>query len=391
MWKKTLTVLLAAVLLCGPLAACGGTEKDAERDTYMELILTDWMRCISASEAMYEDLDWAISYITAFGGQPDWDALLSARAAIELAAKRIELREAPEWDAPAEAYEYFMDREIDLSFVRPELENFESDRQSLLTACNMLRQSLMADVFFRDGLPRTADAAGLEAGMDQASLEYLAYSTEYLLMELDDGEWADKVHRSMKEACPRIDAARGSARTVEEVQEAASGALESISDAVTELAAVAGRSQAELDLIQEYREQGNTDAMLSMFSTIAGLPALLPDPGWELTEAHYYWTDEDGSRRYLTKPEELTAPPESCVLEFSDVTEEELVGYLSLLHDGRGLGGKWSDRENGYYDVFFQAGDSVLTVSWTEKGAAMYMLENPVCLAPDWFILANQN
>lgn len=394
MGKKMLAALMAAVLLCGLLTACGGkaeSEKDAEYDTYMELILTDWMRYISASEAMHEDLDWAISYTADFGDQPNWDTLLCARAAIELAAKRIELRGEPAWDTPAEAYDYFIARGADVSFVQPELESFESSRQSLLTSCNVLRQNLMSDIFFLDGLPRTVDTAKTKARINEAALEYLAYSTEYLLMELNDEEWLEKVHESMKEACPRISTVRDASMTAEEVKEAASNAVESTADATTALAAAVGRSQAELDLMQEYFDQGDFDGVMSMFSTIDGLPGLLPDPGWKLAEAAYYWTEADGTRRYLTKNEDLTGPPEGCVLKFPEVTEEEVVEYISVLNDEIGLDGEWSDHENGYYDVFFRAGDSVLAVSWAEKGAAIYMLENPVCLAPDWFIIANMN
>lgn len=394
MGKKMLAALLAAVLLCGALAACGGKsepERDAEYDTYMDLMLTDWMRYLSASEAMYEDLDWAFSYTAALDGRPDWDALLCARAAVELAAKRIELREAPAWDAPAEAYDYFMGRETDVSFVQPELEKYEANRQMILDSCNALRQNLMFDVFFQDGLSRTVDAAAAKARLIGASLDYLAYSTEYLLMELNDGKWTDKVHESMKEACPRINAIRDASMTKEDLQEAASSAVEAYSDTLAEYVSVVGRKQAEFDLISEYIAQGDLDAVKAMFSAIDGLPTLLPEPGWELTEAAYYWTNEDGTHRYLTKKEDLTGPPENFVLEFSDVTEEEVIEYISLLHNEIGLDGEWTDCENGYYDVYFQAGDSVFAVSWTEKGATVYMLKNPVCLVPDWFIPADTN
>lgn len=399
MVKKILAVLLAAALLCGLLTACGGEknpskkpEKDEEYNEYIELILTDWMRYISASEAMYEDLDWAISYIAAFGEQPEWGTLLSARAAIELTAKRIELREEPAWDAPKEAYDYFMDREIDVSFIQPELAEFEVNRQFMLRTCELLRQNLMVDVFTRDGLPRTVDTAAVKAEENRATLAYLAFSTDYLLLELDDAEWTEKVHKAMRESSPRIDAARDPALTTkEELEQAASDALEVISATVTDLTSLLGRSQAELDLLREYTAQGDIEAIIAMYGTIGGLPTLLTDPGWELAEARYYWTNEDGTRRYLTKKEDLTSPPEHCVLEFSDVTEEEVVEYLYLLHEVLGLDGDWVDGEDGYYDVYFQAGDSVLAVSWGEKGAAIYMLETPVCLAPDWFIAANQS
>lgn len=396
--KKILAVLLAAMLLCGVLTACGEKGnppeepgKDTERDEYIGLILTDWMRYISTEEAMYEDLDWAISYIAALGEQPEWGTLLSARAAIELAAKRIELREEPAWEAPEEAYDYFMDREIDVSFVQPELAGFESNRQSLLNACVMLRQNLMNDVFSQDGLPRMVDIAAIHAGEDRAFLTYLAMTTDYLLLELNDAEWTEKVHKSMQEFSPRIDAARDPAlTTAEELKNAASDTLEALSDELTEFASMVGRSQAELDLLQVYAARGDTEAINAMSGAIEGLPTLLPNPGWDLTEGYYYWTNEDGTRRYLTKKEDLTDPPEHCSLEFSNVTEEEVVQYISLLYDGLGLRGEWVDGEDGYFDVYLQCGDSVLVVSWTEKGAVIYMLETPVCLAPDWFIAANQ-
>lgn len=400
MLKKILAVLLAAALLCGPLAACGGKEdapettkieENEEYEAYIELMLTDWMRYISASEAMYEDLDWAISYIAAFGEQPDWGSLLSARAAVELAAKRIELREEPAWDAPEKAYDYFMDREIDVSFIQSELESFGIHRQSLLVTCEMLRQHLMNDVFSRDGLPRTVDIAAVEGDQNRATLTYLAFSTDYLLLELNDSEWAEKVHKAMQESSPQINAARDpSLTTKEELEEAASDMLDELSDSEAELASLVGRSQAELDLLQEYLAEGDVESIIAMYGTIEGLPTLLTDPGWELTEALYYWTEADGTRRYLTKKEDLTGPPEHCILEYSDVTEEEVVEYIYLLHEVLGLDGRWVDGEDDYYDVYFQTGDSVVVVSWEEKGAAIYMMETPVCFAPDWFISANQ-
>lgn len=398
MSKKILAVLLTAVLLCGMLTACGGKEnsseepvKDTEYDEYIELILTDWMRCISASEAMYEDLDWALSYIAAFGEQPEWNTLLSARAAIELTAKRIALREKPAWDAPEAAYDYFMDREIDVSFVQPELESFEFNRQSLLQTCNLLRQDLMYDVFTRDGLPRTVHTAEIEAEYSRASLEFMAYDTDYLLLELGDAEWTEKVHKSMGEYSPRIEAARNpSLTTEEELKKAASAALDALEAAEAELTSVVGRSQAELDLLREYIAQGDDAAAIAMFSTIEGLPGLLPNPGWDLTEGLYYWKDEDGTRRYLTKKEDLTGPPEHCVLTFSNTTEDEVVEYIYFLHEVLGLDGNRVDGENGCYDVYFQVGDSSLVVSWTEEGAVIYMLETLACLVPDWLITASQ-
>lgn len=400
MSKKILAALLTAALLCALLTACGGKENpapseapinDTEHGQYIELILTDWMRYISASEAMYEDLDWAISYIAAFGEQPEWSTLLSARAAIELAAKRIELREEPAWDAPKEAYDYFMDREVDVSFVQPELADFEVNRQSLLRTCELLRQNLMNDVFTLDGLPRTVDTAAMEAEYNRAFLTYLAFNTDYLLLELDDAEWTEKVRRAMQESSPRINAARDPALTTEEeLEKAALDTLDAISSAMTDLTLLVGRGQAELDLLREYYDRGDTEAIVAMFGTIGGLPTLLADPGWELTEAYYYWTNEDGTRRFLTKKEDLTGPPEHCILEYSGVTDNEVVEYIYFLHDVLGLDGSWVDGEDGCYDVYFQAGDSILTVSRTEDGAAIYMLETPVCLAPDWFIAANQ-
>ncbi|MDE7261625.1 MAG: hypothetical protein K2N78_06125 [Oscillospiraceae bacterium] len=391
--KKILAILLTAILLCGLLTACGEAPTPAPKDDngYTELILTDWMRYISAEEAMYEDLDWAISYITAFGEQPEWSTLLSARAAVELAAKRIERRDEPAWDAPEEAYGYFMDREVDVSFVQPELAGFEGSRQSLLITCETLRQNLMSDVFTRDGLSRTVDTAAIHREENNISLTYLALTTDYLLLQLDDTEWTEKVHESMQEFSPRISAARNPVlTTAEDLENAASDTLESLSAVVTELTSLVGRGQAELDLLREYTVRGDTASILAMYGTIEGLPALLPDPGWDLAEADYFWTDEDGTRRYLTKKEDLTGPPEHCVLEFANVTEDEVVEYISYLYEVLGLNGDWVDGEDGYYNVYFQCGDSVLSVSWTEKGAAIYMLSTPVCLAPEWFIIANQ-
>lgn len=389
--KKILSFLLAAILFCGLLlTACGKKEPPLDEEK-LELVLTDWMRYISSQEAMYEDLDWAISYIEAFSEQPDWNTLQSARAAVELAAKRIELRDEPAWDAPEEAYRYFMDRGIDVSFIQPELSGFESGRQSMLLTCKTLRENLVNTVFMRDGISRIMDTMAFYEQEHQLSLTYLAINTDYLLLNLNSAEWTEKVYKSMQEASPRIYAARDPGlATAEALEEAAAETMEAYSAILSDRALLVGREQADLDLILAYIERGDTASLLSMYGTIEGLPALLPDPGWDLEEAYYFWDNEDGTRRYLTKKEDLTGPPEHCILEFSDVTEDEVVEYIAYLYEVLGLSGRWVDGENGDYNVYFQCGDSVLAVSWEEKGAAIYMLEDPVCLAPDWFIEANQ-
>lgn len=385
--------MLIMSLLCGLLVACGKkpdpdkVHPDKVYDEYIEAVLTDWMRYISVQDNMYEDLNWALSYIEAFTNDPDWGALLNARAAVELVMERIELREEPEWSAQEEAYNYFMEREKDVSFIQPELETFEYNRNSMLQTCNMLRYALMADSFLLDGIPRTSDTVATIRGENNSNLRYLALSTSYLLLELNDAEWTEKVRKSMLDFCPQISAVSDPALIEkEQVEAAASDVLDELADLITEKQLLLGRSRADSDLLAEYINQGNDAAIDAMLSNIDGLPTVLPDPGWELASGRYFWTNEDGSRRYLTKKEDLTSPPESCILEYADVTEPEVIEYISLLYHDIGLDGEWVDGENDFYNVYFQAGDSVFVVSWSEEGAAIYMLRNPVCLAPDWFI-----
>lgn len=394
MRKRILSVLLMISLLCGLFAACGkasgptGEQKDEKYDEYMEAVLTDWVQSISASEAMYTDLDWALSYIDAFANNQTWDALLNARAAVELVIKRTKLREEPEWAAPEEAYSYFMEQEKDISFVQPELESFEYNRNAMLQTCTMLRYDLMTDAFLLDGIPRIADTVTAERDAKKYNLQYLALSTNYLLLELNDTEWAEKVYRSMRDFCPQIAALReGGPTEKDELEAAVSIALDEYSDLLAEQAFLVGRSQAVTDLLDAYVTQGNHADIAAMCSSIDGLPSVLPDPGWELDSGQYFWTDEDGSHRYLTGTEDLTSPPENCVLNYADVTEPEVLEYIFFLNH-IGLDGERVDGEDGFYSVCFQTGDSDFVVSWTEKGAAIYMLKGPVCLAPDWFVFS---
>lgn len=385
--------MLIMSLLCGLLAACGkkpdpvDVHPDKVYDEYIEAILTDWVQYISVMEAMYEDLDWALSYVKAFADNPEWGALLSARAAVELVMKRMELREEPEWLAQEETYNYFVKREKDVSFIQPELEEFEYNRESMLLTCNMLRYHLATDIFLLNGIPEAADITAIMRDEKDNILQYLALSTNYLLLELDDAEWTEKVLKSMRDYCPQIEAASNPFLTEKgQTESAASTVLDELSDLEIQYQIWVGQSQADLDLLTEYINQGNDAAIDAMLSNIDGLPAVLPDPGWELASGQYYWTNEDGSHRYLTKKEELTSPPENCILKYADVTEPEVVEYIYLLHEAIGLNGRWENDGDDFYKVYFQVDDSIFVVSWSEEVAAIYMLKNPVCLAPGWFI-----
>lgn len=392
--KRTLALLTAVLCLCIWLTACGGTAEPEPEEPAGELqeqqLLSDWFDYLFACENLYGDMQWAISYIHEFLETPSWERLQTARMALNTAKLYIEQREKPEETMTAEAYDQFLRQGMDVSFVHPEIGTFQQEKQSALTHCLQLEHGLFQDAFGvreRANLARYTDILQQEFQQD---ICYLALSTDNLLLTLGDSDWTQKFRSFIAENCPLISAEQTGIANSDALYEQASAVLDEIEELRTLQSEELGSARASLNRMEDAMSNGDLETLAANAAPIDGLPLLMPCPDWfdtESAEYYYYWSGNDGTRTYPTEREDLCGTPDGCVITCPGVSLEALLDYRETLA-GVGLECLSTQEEDGVCSVYYEVGGSTIVFSWEADAVQIFMLEEPVCLAPVWYFYA---
>lgn len=388
--KRILTFLMAVLCLCTLLTACGRTdtpEPEPEKELPEQQLLSDWFDYLLASENLYGDMQWAISYINDFLETPSWEQLQIARMALNTAKLYITQREKPEETMTAEEYDRFLRQGMDVSFVHPEIGTFQQGKQSALTSCLLLEYGLFQDAFGtreREHLALYTDILQREYIQD---IRYLALCTDNLLLTLGDDDWTQKFRSFVEENCPLIAAEQTDLEDPDALYELASAALDEIEELKTLRSEELGLARASLNRMEDAMANGGLETLAANAAPIDGLPILLPYPEWydmESAEYYYYWSSSDGSRTYPTEREDLREAPSGCVITCPGVSLEELLDYQDTLARV-GLECISTQEEDGSCNVYYELGESTFVFSWQEDAVQIFMLEEPICLAPVWY------
>jgi len=393
--KRILAALTAALCLCAWLTACGGTaapepEPEGQAGELPEQqLLSDWFDYLFASENLYGDMQWAISYINDFLERPSWERLQIARMALNTAKLYIEQREKPEETMTAGEYDRFLQQGMDVSFVHPEIGTFQQGKQSVLTSCLLLEYGLFQDAF---GARERTNLAGYTDTLQREFCEevrYLALCTDNLLLTLGDDDWTRKFRSFVTENCPLIAAEQTDIKDSDALYEQASMALDEIEALRTQQSEELGSARASLNRMKNALENDDLEALAANAAPIDGLPLLLPWPEWydiENAEYYYYWSGSDGNRTYPAECDDLQNAPDGCVITCPGVSLEALLDYRDALA-GTGLACVSTREEDGSCDVYFEVGGSTFVFTWEDGAVQIFMLEEPICLVPVWYFL----
>ena len=386
MKKRVFALLLALTALL--LAGCGGQQKKELPGELTQRLLSDWFDYLFACENLYGDMQWAISYIERYGETPSWDNLLRARMALYTARQYIRQREKPAETLTAQDYAGCLDTGRDLSFVQPEIGGFAQDKQSALTRCELLWTGLHNAVFTRRQSAALREEAAVYRQIFDCDLRYLALTTNYLLLEIDDGAWQEKFCGFVEENCPLIFAAWGEyVEDSSQLVQLTSDTLDALEALRTRDAALTGRAQANLDLFEDAANSGDWSEVADDIAEIEGLPLPLLCPDWldaEKMECYYYWNEPDGTRTIPGERGDIPRGADGCLINVPEVDQEAFWAYRDLLaaHGLTALA-EDTDSQTIYYD--FAGCDFAL--SWEEGEAQIFMMEQPACFVPYWYFL----
>lgn len=383
------TVLFICILLsaCGKSTVSESSPDVQEEDDSVQHLLSDWFDYLFACENLYSDMQWAVSYVDGFLETSSWENLLKARMALSTAKRYIEQREKPDESMTAETYDKFLRQGMDVAFTHSEISTFPQGKQSALTSCLVLQYGLSQDVFGsreRENLARYTDVLQQEYIQE---LRYLALTTDYLLLTLGDGTWTQKFRSFTTENCPLIAAEQTEFTDPDLLYEQASAALNEIEALRAQQNEQLGSARAGLNRFKDALEQNSLEALAANSAPIDGLPLVLPYPDWydiENAEYYFYWNNSDGSRTYPVERDVLSEPPDGCVVTCFNVSREELLAYQDAL-SAMGLHSLYTNEEEGSYTVYYETAGSTFVFTWEDDTVQIFMMEQPICLAPIWY------
>ena len=409
MAKRWISAVLAALLMMTALS--GWTL--AEEKTPKEKLIDDLMSGMGTYDRMFGDMYWALEYVEIYDATRRWGDLQLARTALNLVLQDALELTPPVTTLTAKDLETLQGEGIDASFSREYQETFAEDRNEMLDKCLNYNWHILYSVFEEDVWKRAASHMRLFDEYAESYLQYSAITVDWLTTQTDDMEWIGELERAFAEKCPMSNQRRlKGVFSAEDVTRLA----EEISMRLMELQTELSQSYAENKYMYYRDSDAYADGKLEQTlkdnrANITGLAALVPEAPWDdliypdidldaidlatvqredllAQDYMYLWRCEDGK---LSKPavlDALESPPDACVIATRRVSREEMENYCVELELTEGIERVDLTGDSDSLKVTFKAGESVFVLEWQSEVATVFMLENPVCFAPEWYIAA---
>lgn len=386
---KHISHALVALMLTLTLLMGGVVRAEAPEEAPVDRIMADFCAVTEGEAQMYDALLWAISYIERYDQSRTWEDLMLARTAACTAWKAIATMETPAFRGTAEDYKAVMRDGMDMAHVEIMAQDFEICRTMLANTTLNLIYAVMQNVYETRGWSISLRHAAVVREGCEDELLYSACTVDWTLLELNDASRTERIGALLAADCPSVATRRAGEPVDQASLEGTAGALrDRISDRqLTALSEILGQETALIDAYADALENGDGMAALGDPIAIAGLPPILPLPGWEdllNAEYVYYWNEGDGIR-LPEAGEALEAAPDGCVITVRNVTRSAVERYRDLLSRNPGIVPLNEPAAEGGLKLMYSVSDSQLVLDWNDGTLVVYMLQNPVCLAPAWY------
>ena len=353
-------------------------------------LFSDWSGCLKFNDLIYGDMLWALSYIEEFMENPTWDNLQIARTALAAAEESIRSCTAAELSMTTEDYLTMVEAGYDVSVVEVEAGLLETYQDTLLLDCMNLRNGLYSEIFWQPTFDALAAQIGFMRKRCETELCYLDITTEFLIVTMNNAEKTELLRTYIADYCPALTAQHAELPAdIDALYTLAAETIDTYRKTVEEESEFVGDSQALAYRMEDIMAGGDTTELQKDAVAIEGLPLTLPWPGWDIVEADYayYYFAEDGSPVSPAARETLTAKPDQCAIVSNSVREEDFLTYIEYL-DMIGVPGENAAQETGTYSYQYLFTEYTFVIEWKNETVSIYMLKQPFCFAPEWYLLA---
>ena len=389
--KKKLIVIpiVLAALLIGVFAFTTYRKNRAVTEEIEHKLLSDWFDYLFVNEKYNGDTLWTISYVERFLDAPTWENLNFARMSLSVASSYVEARDKPEPSMTQEDYNFLIKQGQDVSFLTVEIDSVEMTRNALTNFLEELSLEMYDGVFWKPSFETLKQELPVQRALAEKDLQYLASTTDYLLLTMKTKTEIEKFRTFVKENCPLIAAYQDPSETDREVvYQKATVVLNEIEELEEDVTETIGFRNAQLMDYQDAAESGDWSVLTRNPTQMEGLPLLLPAPGWGTVSSVYYWKNADDSVSIPNEGDALSRLPDRCLFTYKEATEEEFLTYISFL-DAIGISAISVNETEDSRSALYHLGDSTILISLDSDGATIAMRENPLCLAPLWYVYAS--
>lgn len=413
--NKITAWILALVLLCAPLTACGGQQSLSDGEAsgqaaqeelggIIHKLFADWYAYAIRCEYLYGDMLWSLSYLEPFFEDHSWGSLQTARAAQNLAQLRAEASDPPEASQMTpDDYNKLLQTGADVSAVQFAVDSLSTIKNALLLDHRNYRNCLNSpaeEIFLTYQLSNFENWASLIQQIYEIHLQICAIETDYMLLQVDNEEEEARLIEAITEKCPQINARRdGNPQEPDTLLENLDALLGETEQLINELTIVVGQAQAGLDRFSDTIDEADgvdnirdyVAIMVANSVDLKDFPAALPYPDWwyeqENEEFLFTWKSDEGEERTRVLPgDAIETPPDEYFIKWPDVSLDEYQAYLETL-ERSGISAKFITEEEGEHIAFFQIQESSFALVWEESEVSLLTMEGSVCFAPFWYVL----
>lgn len=349
---------------------------------------TDWKAYLAFSETVNSHMLWAMDYAEAFANDSTWENLLKARAACGAAKLEFQLLQLPEITLTDAQYSLLIDAGIETDVLLMEYENLPLLRSSHLNTITLLENIETNDIFFSavaDAFPGWIEDQKKLIKLDN---EYLCITTNYLLLQLEDGSLWD----TLKEKYPVIASGCGEWITdSEQLMQNCDSVLDQTAQMELALAEYIGIWDYTTGIVREAVSRADLERLAAQMKEISGVPAYFPAPGWmpeEFTQYYLITDEQSGENRLVDPDEEIVQVPTVCYISCGKISRETVEHYAeSLKACGLEPYSQWNEEAQSY-QILVSSGACQMMVQWTQEETVIYMNDPVGCLIPELYLRA---
>lgn len=350
-------------------------------------ILKAWTKYLKVNEKKLSSVIWGTTYIKNFCKKPDVTGYRRAMAAAETVAGTLKKIEIPKLSVSNKAFSSAVKAGKDLSFINTDFAGLKNDIVSDAELWESLSRSIVTDSFWSYGTEYLEAAADLEAKQAQAYIEYLRYSTNYLLLTVGENSFISDVCG----ACPTIFKSTDKyIKDTATIEKKISASLDKLESCISDHANIKSIQNANNAVMKKAVTSGNYNKVYSVALSWGKGKDVIPMPSWDSLPCFYsYKLDSSDEVKWTSVGDNLTQVPPSLMAQFEGVKKADFISYIEMIYS---LGFKLASAEGSYdgttpMQLIFQKGNIEVSMGWEDNYVTILIIDAKVVLCPLWYYI----
>ncbi|MBR6705695.1 MAG: hypothetical protein IKI84_03320 [Clostridia bacterium] len=383
---KRLAALVLTVLIMVSFSLTAALSEGDRFALARERLLDDLLEYVSVSEKMWGGVFWLMDSFDRFDSEKSWESLQTARAALVITQRGLRDCVLPEAKMTQDDQFVFMDRGLDFSFMDYNSEMVDGDRINDLNLCENLHYSIMLGALTKDDWEICMKKIAYERKLAEYMIGYLAMTVDWVAASLDDPEACAEFDRELMEKCPMTSAYRTKEKkSPEEIEIDVDALLTEMEGFLADEAAVEGAMQHRLNVMTDLVETADLAAIEESIQPIAGMPPILPYPGWyDDRDIRYTWMENGTEANEPEMGSDSLRMPDRMRMSMTGVGDLE---YREFIKELEGIGITCTVSSGGSlmpsYDCEYDG--STFSIVRDGKSVTFVMDTDKLSFVPVWY------